>query len=179
MKEIISLAAGVFLLYWPYFWCWYRKENPADYGLSWSNKKKDILQTLFVSAAVLLLLTPVALMWPWDSLPHRRTLYEALNLPAAGLAAAVIEETFFRGWLQTIIKKYLPVSAAVLLTNMIFAPIHLIAAPNIISLTTFFPGVIMSILRERYGNILPSVIFHFVGNIWAIWFFPIGINLKF
>ena len=77
------------------------------------------------------------------------------------------------------IKKYLPVPAAVLLTNMIFAPIHLIAAPNIISLTTFFPGVIMSILRERYGNILPSVIFHFVGNIWAIWFFPIGINLKF
>ena len=179
MNKIISLAAGVFLLYWPYFWCWYRKESPVDYGLSWSYRKKDILQTLFVSAAVLLLQTPVALMWPWDTLPHKRNLSEILNMAAAGLAAAIIEETFFRGWLQTMIKKYFSAPTAVIVTNMIFAPIHLIAAPNIISLTTFFPGVIMSILKERYGNILPSVIFHFLGNIWAIWFFPIGINLNF
>lgn len=176
MGSFVSLAAGVALLYWPYVWCWYRKENEEDYGLRWDYDKRAILQTLLVSAIILALLTPAALWWPWDELPHRRGALVVFKMLGSGLAAAIIEETFFRGWVQPMFRKVMPAAAAIVLTNCIFAPIHLIAIPNPISLTVFFPGLVMGTLREKYGNVLPGMIFHFIGNIWAIWFFPAPIN---
>lgn len=166
------MLAGIFLLYWPYIWCRVRKESIDEYGLRWVYDKDSILQTLLVSAGVLSILTPVALYWPWDTLPHSRTPGMVMSMLASGLAAAIIEETFFRGWVQPILRRKLSAFAAIVITNLIFAPIHLIAAPSVISLATFFPGLIMGTLRERYGNIFPSILFHFLGNVWAIWFFP-------
>ena len=134
--------------------------------------KRAILQTLVITAFTLLLLTAVALVWPWDDLPHRRPFDIVLKLLISGLAAAVAEEIFFRGWMQPMLRKRYSAAVSIVAVNLVFAPLHLIAAPYFISLLTFFPGLIMGWLRERYGNILPSIIFHFLGNVWAIWFFP-------
>jgi membrane protease YdiL (CAAX protease family) len=172
MRSFASLAIGAALLYWPYLWCWVRKENIEIYGLRWDFDPVAIFHTLLITAFVLILLTPVALLWPWDTLPHHRSLTAVLNMIASGLAAAIIEETFFRGWLQTMLRKKMSAVIAICIVNLIFAPIHLIASPSLISLATFFPGLIMGALKERYNNVLPSIMFHFLGNIWAIWFFP-------
>ena len=134
--------------------------------------KRAILQTLVITAFTLLLLTAVALVWPWDDLPHRRPFDIVLKLMISGFAAAVAEEIFFRGWMQPMLRKRYSAAVSIVAVNLVFAPLHLIAAPYFISLLTFFPGLIMGWLRERYGNILPSMIFHFLGNVWAIWFFP-------
>ena len=135
-------------------------------------ERKAIVQTLVITSFVLLLLTAVALAWPWEDLPHRRPFGVALKLIISGLAAAVVEEIFFRGWMQPMLRRKYSVVVSIVAVNLVFAPLHLIAAPYLISLLTFFPGLIMGWLRERYGNILPSIIFHFLGNVWAIWFFP-------
>ena len=135
-------------------------------------EKRAILQTLVITAFTLLLLTAVALVWPWDDLPHRRPFDMVLKLIISGLAAAVAEEIFFRGWMQPVLRRRYSAAVSIVAVNLVFAPLHLIAAPYLISLLTFFPGLIMGWLRERYGNILPSIIFHFLGNVWAIWFFP-------
>lgn len=172
MKSAAPLVAGVFMLYWPYFWCWYRKESFEEYGLRWGFERKSVAQTLAVTAVVLSLLTPAAFFLSLERLPHSRSVGEILRMSASGLAAAVIEETFFRGWMQTVIKKFFSPSAAIVITNMVFAPAHLLAAPRVISLATFFPGLVMGALKERYGNIFPSILFHFLGNVWSIWFFP-------
>ena len=95
---------------------------------------------------------------------------------ASGLAAAVIEETFFRGWLQPVFAKKLGPYAAIAVVNLIFAPVHLIVAPYWISLCTFFPGLVMGWLKYRHDSLLPPALFHFLGNIWAIWFFPSPVN---
>ena len=134
--------------------------------------KRAILQTLVITAFTLLLLTAVALVWPWDDLPHRRPFDIVLKLIISGFAAAVAEEIFFRGWMQPALRRRYSAAVSIVAVNLVFAPLHLIAAPYLISLLTFFPGLIMGWLRERYGNILPSIIFHFLGNVWAIWFFP-------
>ena len=134
--------------------------------------KRAILQTLVITAFTLLLLTAVALVWPWDDLPHRRPFDIVLKLMISGFAAAVAEEIFFRGWMQPALRRRYSPAVSIVAVNLVFAPLHLIAAPYLISLLTFFPGLIMGWLRERYGNILPSIIFHFLGNVWAIWFFP-------
>lgn len=172
MNKILSFAAGAALLYFPYVWCALRREDPSDYGIRWEIDSRALKETLAVSAAVLLILTPVALLWPWDKLPHARTLNEAFIYSSSGAAAAVIEETFFRGWLQTILRRRLPALPAILITSAVFASCHLFPAPKLFMLTTFFPGVIMGALREKYDNTLPGMIFHFLGNIWAVWFFP-------
>ena len=135
-------------------------------------ERRAILQTLVITAFVLLLLTAVALAWPWENLPHRRSFGMAFKLIISGLAAAVAEEIFFRGWLQPMLRRRYSATVSIVAVNLIFAPLHLIAAPYLISLFTFFPGLVMGWLRERYGNILPSIIFHFLGNVWAVWFFP-------
>ena len=134
--------------------------------------KRAILQTLVITAFTLLLLTAVALVWPWDDLPHRRPFDIVLKLMISGFAAAVAEEIFFRGWMQPALRRRYSAAVSIVAVNLVFAPLHLIAAPYLISLLTFFPGLIMGWLRERYRNILPSIIFHFLGNVWAIWFFP-------
>jgi hypothetical protein len=135
-------------------------------------EKRAIAQTLIITAFTLSMLTAVALVWPWDDLPHRRPFDMVLKLIISGLAAAVAEEIFFRGWMQPMLRKRYSATVSIVAVNLVFAPLHLIAAPYFISLLTFFPGLIMGWLRERYGNILPSIIFHFLGNVWAIWFFP-------
>ena len=135
-------------------------------------EKRAILQTLVITAFTLLLLTAVALVWPWDDLPHRRSFDIVLKLMISGFAAAVAEEIFFRGWMQPALRRRYSAAVSIVAVTLVFAPLHLIAAPYLISLLTFFPGLIMGWLRERYGNILPSMIFHFLGNVWAIWFFP-------
>jgi membrane protease YdiL (CAAX protease family) len=170
--ELLSLVIGASLLYWPYIWCRLRKEAPETYGLVWDFNGRHIAATLVITAAVLALLTPVALVWPNVSLPHSRDVGAVLYMLAAGLAAAVIEETFFRGWLQTLFRRHMGAIAAIVAVNLIFAPVHLFHTPRIIALATFFPGLIMGALRERYKNVLPSIIFHFLGNVWSIWFFP-------
>lgn len=171
--EIISFFVGVALLYWPYVWCRYTKEGIGVYGLAWDYDRRAILWTLGLTACVIALLTPVALLWPWGvKLPRHRDLPTVLRLLASGLAAAVIEETFFRGWLQTLFRRRLGAAAAIVLTSAVFALCHLFAQPHLIALTPFFPGLVMGYLREKYGNVFPSMLFHFLGNVWAIWFFP-------
>ncbi len=135
-------------------------------------EKRAIAQTLIITVFTLSMLTAFALVWPWEDLPHRRPFDLVLKLVISGLAAAVAEEIFFRGWMQPMLRKRYSAAVSIVAVNLVFAPLHLIAAPYFISLLTFFPGLIMGWLRERYGNILPPMIFHFLGNVWAIWFFP-------
>ncbi len=176
MGTVIAFAAGVFLLYWPYTWCWLKGESPDSLGLYWDFNMKDAVQTLGVSALILAALTVVALNWPWEHLPRHRDWRMIFKLAGSGLAAAIIEETFFRGWLQPMLEKRIHPYAAIVVTNIIFAPIHLFVAPYWISLTVFFPGLIMGWLKYRYKNLFPPALFHFVGNIWAIWFFPLPVK---
>jgi membrane protease YdiL (CAAX protease family) len=89
-----------------------------------------------------------------------------------GVSAAVIEEIFFRGWIQPLFRKRLGTAASVVCTSVIFAAAHVFVARAAFILAVFFPGCIMGFLRERHGNISTSTLFHATANIWAIWFVP-------
>ena len=62
MGSFAAFCSGVFLLYWPYLWCWYRKEDPALYGIRWSADRRAVAETLAVTAAVLAVLTAVTVV---------------------------------------------------------------------------------------------------------------------
>jgi membrane protease YdiL (CAAX protease family) len=170
---VIPTLAGVALMGTPFLWCRLRGEEPEDYGISWKLEKKSFAELLMITAAVLLPLTIVSMNWPFESLPRHSTLWRSLNLMAAGMSAAIIEEIFYRGWLQPLFKKRVGAFWAIALSSALFALSHIFVAQTVFLFAVFFPGCVMGFLRERHGNISTSTIFHAVANVWAVWFAPL------
>lgn len=173
MKMIIPTLVGMVFLYTPFLWCRYRHENPDLYGLSWRFDRRKTIECLLVTAIVLTPLTIISLHWPLEELPRHSTLGRTLNLVAAGLAAAIIEEVFYRGWVQPLLRRKLPAFWAIVVSSAIFAASHVFVARLPFLFAVFVPGCVMGFLRERHGNISTSTLFHFLGNMWAIWFAPL------
>jgi membrane protease YdiL (CAAX protease family) len=125
-----------------------------------------------VTFVVLAALTAASVNWPGEHLPRRVAALAAAGSALNGAAAAVIEEIFFRGWIQPLFKKKFGAIMSVLCTSMVFAMSHMFVAYAPFIFAVFFPGCIMGFLRERHGNISTCTLFHAVCNLWAIWFVP-------
>jgi membrane protease YdiL (CAAX protease family) len=110
--------------------------------------------------------------WPDEVLPRHSSASRTLNLAVSGVSAAIIEEIFFRGWVQPLFRKKFGAVASITFTSAIFASAHVFVARAPFICAVFFPGAVMGCLRERHGNIATSTLFHAFGNIWAIWFVP-------
>lgn len=177
MGIVIGLAAAAFMLYFPYEWCRFRHEDERDYGLKWYMTGKSIRDVITALALTLIPLTIISLyFWPaeWGGrgLKHP-TFIQAVDYLGGGIAAAFIEETFYRGWLQTLITRKLGVIAGILLASLVFALSHLVVLTGWLRVATFFPGIVMGILRHRGGSVMPSIIYHAVCNVWAVWLAPV------
>jgi membrane protease YdiL (CAAX protease family) len=173
LTNIISALAGVAFIYIPFAWCHFRHEDTELYGLSWKMQKGHFLEFLILTTFVLVSLTFVSVNWPFEKLPRHSSLGRILNLGASGIGAAIIEEIFYRGWVQQLFKKKFSVFWAVIFTSAIFALSHVFVTQTLFLIAVFFPGCLMGFLRERHGNIATSTLFHAVSNIWAIWFAPL------
>ncbi len=160
------------MLYGPFLWCFLRKESYSKYGLVITWNIGIAREIFFWCFLTFFFLTPVALLWPEADLPRRVSLSFFLTYSAAGLSSAIIEEVFFRGFLQTLMAKYFALYPRIVMCALIFAFSHMFFRTSPIFLATFFPGLIMAHLREKTGSVFPSITYHFLGNVWAIWFFP-------
>ncbi len=167
-----ALLITTLLLYGPYGWCFMRGEPLERYGLRWILTPQSLRETLGATAVTLLILTPVAMAWPSSALPRHVALPVLPRLVGIGVSAAIVEEVFFRGWVQTLLSSRLTPRWAILLTSGLFALTHLILKVHWLRVATFFPGLVMGLLRQRHGSVAPSALYHFLGNLWAIWFFP-------
>lgn len=77
------------------------------------------------------------------------------------LDAAVLEELAFRGVIYTILRKYIGLTEAVVVTSFAFAILHL----SVLGLLTHVGlGVYLCWLRERSGSVYPSMLAHFLHN---------------
>lgn len=167
---IFVIAAA--MLYGPYLWCHITGENYSDYGIQWNIDAKALKMVLFFLIVTLVPLTVVAVQWPGQSLPRTVSMTTLATLTISGMVAAVVEETFFRGWVFTILRRRLGPWTTIIIISFLFALSHLFLKVHWLRLATFFPGIIMGYMRERTRNIVPGMIYHGIGNIWSIWFFP-------
>lgn len=161
------------MLYGPYLWCRLRRETFESYGLRWDLSARALKETVLWTALTLTPLTFIALAWPGLSLPHSPSPQTAMTQITAGFVAAVVEETFFRGWVQSLLSRRLGAFPAIVIASGLFAFSHRIVRPEPIFLATFFPGLVMGLLRHRHGSVAPAALYHGLGNIWAVWFFPL------
>jgi membrane protease YdiL (CAAX protease family) len=97
-------------------------------------------------------------------------------MPVNGLifqlfAASLPEEAYFRGFIQ---ERFGNNIRGIFIASLLFSLMHLprlIFHGDIYSILTFFPSLIMGFLYRQTGNILPSVIFHFLANVVFLGFF--------
>ena len=177
MGIIIGLIVASFMLYFPYEWCKRRGESELDYGLKWFMTRESWRDVIVALAVTLIPLTIISLyLWPheWGGRGFKHpSLWAALDQLGGGIAAAFIEETFYRGWLQTLLTRKLGVWLGVLLATLAFALSHLVVLTGWLRVATFFPGLVMAVLRIRGGSVMPSIIYHAVCNVWAVWLAPV------
>ena len=173
--ELLGLGIGAFMLYFPHIWSKRKGEPEEAWGLKLYMGPGAWRETIWATAATLIPLTFVSMHWPeqWGGPgPYHPSFRNALNMLGGGLAASFIEEAFYRGFLQTLwVRKWGP-WVAIPLTSLLFALSHLFVAPSWLRVATFFPGLVMGLLRHRNGSILPAVVYHAVCNVWAVWWAP-------
>lgn len=175
LANIIGLVAASFMLYFPYTWCKWKNESEESYGLKWFMTRESKIDVIIALLVTLIPLTVIVMILPAKFGGGLKTpsLWEAFNILGGGVAAAFIEETFFRGWLQTLAVRRFGAFTGIIITTAIFASVHLIAVRKLIRLLTFFPGLIMALLRHRNNTVMPGIIYHAVCNVWAVWFSPL------
>lgn len=105
---------------------------------------------------------------------------EALRISSAGdffiltlgavIAAALVEESIIRGFLQISLEKYQDVTRAVIYASLAWTIIH---GMIYWAIQIFLLGIILGILAWRSNSIVPSVIGHATNNAAALIFYNI------
>jgi membrane protease YdiL (CAAX protease family) len=136
---------------------------------------KDLLAGIFVSITVLVPLGFSIIAFA-NSLTFYKTFRQLFLSPPVGwdiiiyqlFGVAFPEEVFFRGFIQESLGRSI---SSIVYTSLLFSLCHLpsvIAGSSPVVLLTFFPSLIMGALYYWTSNILPSVVFHFLSNIFFI-----------
>jgi membrane protease YdiL (CAAX protease family) len=162
-------------------------EDVRDYGVSLARWPTDVALALGLFAVVAPLFVLGYEAWLGHSLmrapggpppglgfhPRLPPGYGWSNVVDEVFVTALPEEFFYRGWLQTRLKRVWPggariagvlVGPAFLLTAALFAVGHL-AIFRASRLAVFFPALLFGWLRERTGTVVGSTLFHAACNI--------------
>lgn len=90
--------------------------------------------------------------------------YFVLALISITILAPLIEETLFRGFLQSFIRKHLGRSQAILITSICFALFHYSAGQGLgnisIILSLFVLALFLGFLYEKQGSLLAPILLH-------------------
>ena len=102
-------------------------------------------------------------------LPWQRMLSVAFLM--AAVWQPIVEELLFRGCLQGVLasrawgrRNVIWISAANLLTSILFIGAHIPTHPLIWALLTLFPSLVFGILRDRSGSVVPPIALHIFYN---------------
>lgn len=88
--------------------------------------------------------------------------------------APVAEELLFRGYLYGKLRKYVPVYAAILMTSVLFAAVHM---QWNVALNVFALSIVMCGLRELTGSIWAGILLHMAKNAVAFYILFVGPSL--
>jgi membrane protease YdiL (CAAX protease family) len=92
----------------------------------------------------------------------------AASMFAVTFVVPVLEEIIFRGYLQTSLTKRVGALKAIVMSSALFASFHFAAGQGINNFnivgTLFVLSLFLGFLRERQGNLLPSMALHATFN---------------
>lgn len=95
-----------------------------------------------------------------------------LSLVTVALLAPLVEEMIFRGWIFSSLKRSFGRWAAIVVTAIVFAAVHL-DATGLYPLLIFLPGLALTLIRDYAGSARASFLAHAGYNLlaWLVVFF--------
>ncbi len=146
------------------------------FGLSMDKIPSSISLGIFVTALIIISTTFISVMFsemtgdapanPYKSMPEER--FKWITILAI-FFAPVVEEIFFRGFMQPAISKITGPFLGILVTAIIFGVSHtqyLDYNTAIFSVTAI--GLILGITKYRTGSVMPGIFAHFFNNLLAV-----------
>ncbi len=82
-----------------------------------------------------------------------------------GIAAPIVEESLFRGFIQRVFESRWDITRAILLTAFLFAVIHM--RPYWV-IQLLIMAVWMGYLSWKWDSIIPAVLIHAANNLWSV-----------
>lgn len=169
-----TLISAVWL-YLPLPFLLWGKKSPSDYGISWGNGLRGLLETLAMSTAVLIPFYAAffifyPMKWGIQALPGN-IISQAF---AQFLVVALPEEFFFRGFLQSELegsrkRKWKILGAELglgwIAASFIFALGHLALLATPIRAAVVFPALLFGWVRARTKSVLYPAIMHTLFNL--------------
>lgn len=83
------------------------------------------------------------------------------------IIAPFVEEIFFRGYLYSRLKKYLPTWVAIIMVSALFGIAH---GQLNVAIMTFVMGIFLCLLRDLTGSLWPAITMHMIRNGVAFFF---------
>jgi uncharacterized protein len=102
----------------------------------------------------------------WLMMPHGALAIVLLFLVAV-VVAPIVEETYFRGWIFTSLRRSWGRWPAVIVSALLFALAHY-ESTHLYALAVFPLGLVLAGLRERTGSAGTSMLFHAANNLIAV-----------
>lgn len=96
-------------------------------------------------------------------IPPRDAISLILSFVMIVILAPLIEELFFRGWLFGSLRARFSAVAAILVTAVAFAIVHM-DTTGLYPIAVLAPGLVLSVIRERTGSVKPAVLAHALYN---------------
>jgi membrane protease YdiL (CAAX protease family) len=147
---------------------------------AWSGENRaTILGLIFAMVGLSVMYVPIgATSEPVDLSPYPTTAIRFSVLLMGPLVAGVVEETAFRGYMQSHLERFGP-TFAIMVTSAAFTLAHI--THGLSYLITVAPGfflasVVYGYLALRSGSILPGMVLHFAGDLAFAYFALLGGN---
>jgi membrane protease YdiL (CAAX protease family) len=142
-------------------------------GLDARKPAKDTLKAvlLYFLAAPVVTLLSMTIRWLVPNLEIHEMLRQIVLQPVAWkvaiafsavVAAPLAEEIFFRGLLQSMLRKHMAPWPAIIVTSVVFGLIHLSVPDSVIPLMLF--GAALGWAYENTGRLLTPILLHMVFN---------------
>jgi len=93
------------------------------------------------------------------------------------LVYPVFEEIVFRGLVQQLVHEHVsgryfgPLSAANLLTSVLFTGLHFVYHPPLWAALVFFPSLVFGFFKDRTHGLVASIVLHVFYNAGFLWLF--------
>ncbi len=154
----------------------YNASFKEAFGISFKKTPSFINQGIFATAAIIISTTAISLFFskimgienqnPYVEMPEIK--FKWFSLLAVFLAP-IVEEIFFRGFMQPAIIKRAGTFTGIAVTALIFGLSHvqyINYSAAIFSVTAI--GLVLGITRHLTGSVMPGIFAHFFNNLLAI-----------
>jgi hypothetical protein len=154
----------------------FTSNHPAfDFGIGMASWLVAFPSAMFISQILIFILTDLfgfslvdqtAVMNVKETMKY--PMLFATSMFAVTFIVPILEEIIFRGFLQTALTKRLGAFKSILFSSALFAAFHFAANQGINNFnivgTLFILSLFLGFIRERQGNLLPSIALHTTFN---------------